>query len=67
MSVSYRQTIIVELQGSTEEALFLARLKFERTMADLGKELSKLKGAGNINAVIPDKVREYDPTAKPKG
>jgi hypothetical protein len=61
MSVSYRQTIIVELQGQTEEALFTTRLKFEKGMADLGRELAKLKGAGGILAVIPDKVREWNP------
>ncbi len=61
MSISYRQTIVVELHGQTEEALFLARLKFEKSMVDLSKVLSRLKGAGSINALIPDRVREWNP------
>jgi hypothetical protein len=68
MSLSYRQTITVELHGETEDAVYLARLKFEQAMAGLGKNLAKLKGAGNIAAMIPDRLRSYDPEAiKAKG
>ncbi len=68
MSVAYRQSIVVELDGQTEDELFRARLRFEKAMSELGRELSKLKGSGGIIAILPGKVREWDPYAtKPKG
>jgi len=65
--MKYRQTIIVELEGLTTEAVFSARLRLERHLSNLSLELARLK-EGPFITVIPDKqIREYDPTAKPKG
>ena len=61
MSVTYRQSIIVELEAETNDALFEARLRFEKAMVEFGKDLSKLKLAGKLNAVMADKPREWNP------
>jgi hypothetical protein len=67
--MKYRQTVIVELEGTTIESVFTARIKLEKHLVNLSIELGRLKETAHI-LIIPDKeIREYDPTVmvKPRG
>lgn len=61
----YRQTVLIELMGPTEEAVFTARLRLEKSVSALTLELSRLKGGAQVVAIPDKKIR--DAAEKTKG